>query len=227
MQGDDQQQQQHIRPLPPNPYHKLTLIGHSDSVRAIAGFGNKIVSGSYDMQVRVWDLSTGQCLHRMTGHNAKVYSIVIDRPNRHCLSGSLDGTVRVWNLDDGSCLWTLRGHAELVGLLDVNSEYMVSAGADSTLRVWSPHTGECQHVLRVSTGAITCFQHDRLKILSGSEGSLKLWDIRTGQFCRNLLTGMRGVWQVKFDQRRCVAAVQNESHTSFEVLDFGYNVAGG
>lgn len=35
-----------------------------------------------------------------------------------------------------------------------------------------------------------------------------MWDFNTGKFVRNLLTGLGSVWQVKFDERRCVAAVQ-------------------
>jgi len=35
------------------------------------------------------------------------------------------------------------------------------------------------------------------------------------------LTDLTGVWQVKFNERRCVAAVQRENVTYIEVLDFG------
>lgn len=50
---------------------------------------------------------------------------------------------------------------------------------------------------------------------------LKLWDTKTGKFVRDLLNDVDGpVWQVKFDYRRCITAVQKERTTFIEVLDF-------
>ncbi|KAJ2578983.1 SCF ubiquitin ligase complex subunit cdc4, partial [Coemansia sp. RSA 1804] len=84
-----------------NPYFARTLEGHSDSVRAVAAFGSLVVSGSYDCSVRVWDASTGVCLHRLEGHTAKVYTIVLDPDMHLIMSGSMDGTIRVWDWDTG------------------------------------------------------------------------------------------------------------------------------
>jgi F-box and WD-40 domain protein CDC4 len=109
----------------------------------------------------------------------------------------------------------------LVGLLSLQSDYLVSAAADSTLRIWDPEHGHCKNMLSAHTGAITCFQHDGQKVISGSDRTLKMWDVSTGACVRDLLTDLSGVWQVKFNDRRCVAAVQRESLTYIEVLDFG------
>ncbi|KAG9290880.1 hypothetical protein G9A89_011030 [Geosiphon pyriformis] len=204
-----------------NPYFVRTLQGHTHSVRALAGVGNTLVSGSYDCSVRVWNIMTGECLWRLHGHTQKVYSVVLDAKRKRCMSGSMDGTVKVWSLEDGTCVWTLEGHSSLVGLLDLSHDFLVSAAADSSLRIWNPDDGTCRHVLTAHTGAITCFQHDDHKVISGSDGVLKMWDVRTGRSIRDLLTGLSGVWQVRFDERRCVAAVQRNQVTWFEVLDFG------
>lgn len=96
----------------------------------------------------------------------------------------------------------------LVGLLGLSNNYLVSAAADSTLRIWSAATGVCNHVLSGHHGAITCFQHDDRKVISGSDGGLKMWNIRTGQLTRDLITNLNGVWRVAFDERRCVCAVK-------------------
>jgi F-box and WD-40 domain protein CDC4 len=48
-----------------------------------------------------------------------------------------------------------------------------------------------------------------------------MWNVTNGHFVKDLLTDLSGVWQVKFDGRRCVAAVQRNSITYIEVLDFG------
>ncbi|KAI8377735.1 WD40-repeat-containing domain protein [Radiomyces spectabilis] len=204
-----------------DPYHVRTLRGHSHSVRAIATHGNILVSGSYDNSVGVWNLETGRMIHRMEEHTQKVYDVVIDAPRHRCMSGSLDSSVRIWDYETGECLRVLEGHSVLVGLLGLTPNYLVSGAADTTLRIWSPNSGVCNHVLTGHQGAITCFQHDDEKVISGSEGGLKMWDIKTGRLIKDLITGVTGVWRVAFDERRCIAAVHTDNVTSFELLDFG------
>lgn len=199
------------------PYFVRVLTGHTHSVRAIAAYGDTLVSGSYDSTVRVWQISTGRCLHVLSGHAQKVYSVVLDTKRNRCISGSMDSLVKIWDLDTGACLFTLEGHTMLVGLLDLQDDRLVSAAADSTLRIWDPANGRCKHMLMAHTGAITCFEHDGRKVISGSEKTVKMWDVRTGDWVQDLLTELRGVWQVKFDQRRCVAAVQRGELTYVEV----------
>ena len=149
-----------------------------------------------------------------------VYSVVLDVTRNQACSGSMDSTVRIWNLNNGQCIHTLSGHTSLVGLLGLSSSYLVSAAADSTLRIWDPVTCEHKHTLAAHTGAITCFQHDEFKVLSGSDGTLKMWDIRDGSPIRDLLTGITGVWQVVFEGRWCVAASNIANVTVLDVWDF-------
>ncbi|CAL1705485.1 unnamed protein product [Somion occarium] len=204
-----------------NPYHRLHLTGHDHAVRALAARGRTLVSGSYDCTVRVWDIITGNCKWILVGHTQKVYSVVLDIHRNLACSGSMDSTVRVWNLSTGECQHTLNGHTSLVGLLGLSPSYLVSAAADSTLRVWNPDTGELCHTLAAHNGAITCFQHDEFKVLSGSDGTLKMWDIRDGSHVRDLLVDIVGVWQVVFEGRWCIAASNRADSTVLDVWDFG------
>ena len=198
-----------------NPYHLRLLSGHKLAVRSLAAHGRLLVSGSYDSHVRVWDSLSGECIHDLKGHTAKVYAVVLDYNRSICASGSMDGTVRMWSTTTGECLRELEGHQSLVGLLGLDRNHLVSAAADSTLRVWDARTGFCRSVLAPHAGAITCFQHDESKVISGSDGTLKMWDIRTGNLVRDLLVGVAGVWQVSFDQRFCIAAVQRNGQSEF------------
>ncbi|KAI8356127.1 WD40-repeat-containing domain protein [Choanephora cucurbitarum] len=206
-----------------NPWFKFLLVGHSNPVRSIAAHGNTLVSGSYDNTVAIWDLEKGRMVHRMEGHTSNVYSVVIDPIRQQCMSGSMDMAVYVWNLVTGECLHKLDGHSNLVGLLGLTPRHLVSASADRTLRVWDASTGVCEHVLAGKhghEGAITCFKHDEEKVISGSEGSLKMWDIKTGRYMYDLVSRVEGVWWVAFDKSRCVVSIRTREGTSFQMLDF-------
>lgn len=207
------------------PYFIRTLQGHTHSVRAIAAHTDTLVSGSYDNTVRVWRISTGETVHVLQGHTQKVYSVVLDVERNRCISGSMDSAVKIWDLESGTCLHTLYGHSVLVGLLDLRDERLVSAAADSTLRIWDPETGRCQSTLTAHTAAITCFQHDGRKVISGSDRTVKMFDTRTGECLQDLLTDLSGVWQVGFDERRCVAAVQRDNLTYVEVSDESFQAS--
>jgi WD40 repeat protein len=89
-----------------------TLEGHTDSVRAIAASRDAIISGSYDTTIRIWSTrpeSLGACLHQLSGHTSKVYSIAADESGYRACSGSMDNTVRVWDCITGHCLYVLEG----------------------------------------------------------------------------------------------------------------------
>ncbi|KAJ2986973.1 SCF ubiquitin ligase complex subunit cdc4, partial [Globomyces sp. JEL0801] len=162
-----------------NPYFLHLLSGHTNSVRAIAGAGNTLVSGSYDTTVRVWNLLTGECSFVFQGHREKVYSVGYSPELNRAASGSMDSTVKVWCTLTGELLFTLEGHTSLVGLLELTPKYLISAAADSTLRIWSPMTGKLLGTLTGHSAAITCFQHDTVsnRIVSGSDGGVKVWEL--------------------------------------------------
>lgn len=212
-----------------NPYLISVLLGHSSSVRLVSGCGNIVVLGSYDSTVRVWDLmQNGKCTHILTGHTDRVYLTALDFDLKICFSGSMDATINVWNFGTGKHIKTLEGHGQLVGLLNLVDGVLVLAAADASLVIWNPKTYEQQAKLKGHTSAITCFEHDGLRVVSGLLQMLKLWDVKKGEFARDLLTDVtEAIWQVRIDYKRCVAAVQtasgsgtDENDTYIEILDF-------
>lgn len=210
-----------------NPFLIAVLSGHTQSVRSVCGHGNIIISGSYDSTVRVWDLlDKGNCKHVLQGHSDRVYSTAMDFKLKTCFSALMDCTINIWNFETGKLLKTLEGHTSLVGLLALVDDVLVTAAADTSLRIWNPHTGENYCKLEGHSAAITCFEHDGLRVVSGSERMLKLWDVKQGKLARDLLTDVTGgIWQVRIDYKRCVAAVQryredDVDETFIEILDF-------
>ena len=77
-----------------------TLRGHRSSVLCVAALPrDRIVSGSRDKTLRVWDVSEGggNCLQTMRGHTGWVNCVGI-LPDGRVVSGSRDKTLKVWGL---------------------------------------------------------------------------------------------------------------------------------
>ncbi|CUM45485.1 unnamed protein product [Debaryomyces fabryi] len=73
-----------------NQYLVATLLGHTQCVTSVSGFGNIIVSGSYDTTVRVWDLlDNGNCRYVLTAPNDRIYSTLLNFHTKRCYSGSM------------------------------------------------------------------------------------------------------------------------------------------
>lgn len=77
----------------------------------------RVVSGSRDATLRVWDIETGQCLHVLMGHVAAVRCVQYD--GRRVVSGAYDFMVKVWDPETETCLHTLQGHTNRVYSLQV------------------------------------------------------------------------------------------------------------
>ena len=116
------------------------MLGHSGDVNSVSfdGTGSRIVSGSEDTTVRVWDVATGACVQTLEGHSGDVNSVSFDVTGSRILSGSEDKTVRVWDVATGACVQTLEGHSSWVTSVsfDGTGSRIVSGSDDKTVRVW-------------------------------------------------------------------------------------------
>lgn len=202
-----------------SPYFLGKLCGHTSLVRSVLVYGKIVVSGSYDTTVRVWDVEKRELIHELRDHLSKVYTTAIDHRRNRVLAGSLDSNVNVWDLNLGELLYTLRDHMLLVGVIQLSDKFLATGAADTTVRIWDPETGKIQHVLEGHSGAITCFHHNRKRVVSGST-NLLVWDIQTGKLISSLLEDTTGAWQVRFNDKTCVAAVQKRREAWIEILDF-------
>ena len=62
--------------------------------------GTRLASASYDKEVRIWDLTTGQTHTTLTGHTSEVYAVAWSPDGTRLASVSDDGTVLVHDLQD-------------------------------------------------------------------------------------------------------------------------------
>ncbi|MEL6263123.1 MAG: caspase family protein, partial [Cyanobacteria bacterium J06626_6] len=77
---------------------RLKLEGHSSSVNSVAFSpqGDRIVSGSSDNTLRLWDLEGNAVGSPFEGHSSWVNSVAFSPQGDRIVSGSSDNTLRLW-----------------------------------------------------------------------------------------------------------------------------------
>merc|ERR1712002_186258 len=116
------------------------LCGHSHFVSdvVISTDGQFALSGSWDGDLRLWNLQQGITTRRFTGHTKDVLSVAFSGDNRQIVSASRDKTIKLWNTL-GQCKYTIvdDGHDGWVSCVQFspnpNSPIIVSSGWDKVV----------------------------------------------------------------------------------------------
>ncbi|KIM73866.1 hypothetical protein PILCRDRAFT_801778 [Piloderma croceum F 1598] len=162
------------------------LHGHKDAILSISFSpdGKRIVSGSRDKSIRVWDAETGEMVSGpFEGHTDQVWSVAFSPDGKRIVSGSKDKSIRTGEMVSGP----FEGHTDQVWSIafSPNGKQIVSGSDDKSICVWDAGTGEMVsgpfkgHTYGVLSVA---FSPDGKQIVSGSwDKSICVWDAETGK----------------------------------------------
>jgi WD40 repeat protein len=96
--------------------HVRSLQGHLLEPRCVVFFpdGNRVATGSEDNTVRIWDITSGHCLHVLKGHTDAVEHLWVS-PDGHVVYSVAGKEVRHWDASTGSEVssFTLESQADL------------------------------------------------------------------------------------------------------------------
>ncbi|PHH54941.1 Vegetative incompatibility protein HET-E-1 [Ceratocystis fimbriata CBS 114723] len=175
-------------------YRPLTLEELCVLVESLGGVEKqeRLASGSWDKTVKIWDATSGACLHTLEGHKEHVTSVVFSKDGQRLASGSWDKTVKIWDATSGACLHTLEGHTWYVTLVvfSKDGQRLASGSRDSTVKIWDATSGACLQTLEGHTWYVTSvvFSKDGQRLASGSYKTVKIWDATSGA-CLHTLEG--------------------------------------
>ncbi|KAI9846437.1 MAG: hypothetical protein M1837_004028 [Sclerophora amabilis] len=168
--------------------HQKTLSGHVMGVWAMVPWGDTLVSGGCDRDVRVWNMMTGENVHTLRGHTSTVRCLKMSEDGL-AISGSRDTTLRIWDITTGVCRNVLVGHSASVRCLEIKGDIVVSGSYDTMARVWSISEGRCLRILNGHFSQIYAIAFDGTRIATGSlDTSVRIWDPHTGH-CHGILQG--------------------------------------
>ncbi|KAF3761931.1 hypothetical protein M406DRAFT_99963 [Cryphonectria parasitica EP155] len=137
-----------------HPRHVITCLQFDD---------DKIITGSDDTLIHVYDTKTGKLRKKLEGHEGGVWALQYE--GNILVSGSTDRSVRVWDIEKGLCTQVFFGHTSTVRCLqilmptEVGKTYsgepimmppnplIITGSRDSQLRVWRlPEAGSRRYI---------------------------------------------------------------------------------
>jgi WD40 repeat protein len=187
-----------------------TLQGHEAEVTAVGltPDGRAVVSGGADGTLKVWDLLTGWERRTLRGHGAEVTAVAVTADGRWAVSAAQDRTVRVWDLATGAARHVLEGHRHWVNAVVITADgtSLVSGSADGSVKVWDLATGATQRTLpgriiqfrgrewlEAMVTALVLTPDGQSLIVGGSDGLVRIVDLRTGEEGRPLTRHRLGI----------------------------------
>lgn len=104
-----------------------------------------VATGSQDGQMKVWRVSSGQCVRRYEkAHGEGITYITWSKDSTHILTASFDQTARVHGLKSGKTLREFRGHTSYVNsaVYTRDNSRIITASSDGTVIVFDAKTTE-------------------------------------------------------------------------------------
>ena len=104
--------------------------------------GTKIISGSLDGTVQLWDAVTGTFLKTfaLAGHYGSVALIAVSFDDSMIVSSSANGVkdiMRVWDMVTGALLQILESHSVILSLACSTTKHRVVSSSDSkVIQIW-------------------------------------------------------------------------------------------
>jgi len=154
--------------------------GHIVTCVAFSRDGKRLISGSYQGTVKVWELTTGKELQVLKGHGSL-----------GCVAFSSDGNT-VASASAAVRVWSVKTGKEILSLPD-SGTYSIAFSPDgkmlaSNLKVWDLATGNELRTVPTFVeaptldGASVAFSPDGKTLASASQaGLVQLWDVSTGK----------------------------------------------
>ena len=177
------------------PGTQRQLLGQAGPAWSIAHHPSRpeAFMGTDNGSILHWNITTGDLLYQLRGHQQAVRSVAVSPDGSLLLSAADDGAIMLWNIAatdvQPQSLRRLLGHSAPVNALAVSSDNQraLSASSDGSLVLWSLPAGEPLLRLQGHEGRVhsVAFTPNGQQAVSGSNnGVMIVWDMNSGAIIR-------------------------------------------
>ncbi|KAI9355688.1 WD40-repeat-containing domain protein [Zopfochytrium polystomum] len=174
--------------------------------------GSRVVTGSLDRTVRVWDTATGACKLVLGGLIDDLVARV--RLNSKCIIALFGkSAVKAWNRFDGALIQSSEFQPSNVAAIDLSADSFAVLSTDHSLTIWDAVTGHSKkniagwNIGGTIGAAALWFEATRVAALCLQEREIYVWDALNGAF---------GVVAMRLSGNR-LSGLRNTSIESIEV----------
>ncbi len=185
---------------------RATLKGHDDDVymAAYSPDGSRIASASEDRTIKIWDVSSGECIKTLTGHTSDVFSVNWNSAGTKLVSASWDHTARIWDVATGDCEKILSRHSNAVSyaVFSPKGDRIASASWDKTIVLWDAKTGDYITTLYGHTAPVTSVNFDpnsKRLVSSSRDKKMIIWNAEGAYQIANCSGHRKDVYYTEFN----------------------------
>jgi len=173
----------------------IYLEGHKDSVYCVQFDEDKILTGSRDRTVRIWDARTYECIKILGVPSRGAGSAVPPLPTDTTDRGNRPFT-KIFSPPSGippKLAPNLPYHTGSILCLQYDDRIMITGSSDCTLMVWDVKADykSIMRLKRHTAGVLDVCFDDKHIVSCSKDSTVCLWDRNTGAFLRKM-TGHRG-----------------------------------
>ncbi|KAL6713464.1 hypothetical protein ACLMJK_008929 [Lecanora helva] len=173
----------------------IYLEGHKDSVYCVQFDEDKILTGSRDRTVRIWDAKTYECIKilgvpsRGAGSTLQPLPAEMDDRGHRPITRLFSPPCSIKPSPMPSNLY----HTGSILCLQFDEQIMITGSSDCTLIIWDVKAGyrASMRLRRHTAGVLDVCFDDKHIVSCSKDATICLWDRNTGGFLRKM-TGHRG-----------------------------------
>jgi guanine nucleotide-binding protein subunit beta-2-like 1 protein len=95
-----------------------------------------LVSGGWDKEVKVWNLSNFKLRATLKGHNGVINAVTVSPDGSLCASGAKDGAAMLWDLNEAKHLYSLGAGSSIQALAFSPKNYWLCAATENSIKIW-------------------------------------------------------------------------------------------
>ena len=190
--------------------NRAAATSHTDAVLSVrfSADGSRLLSSSYDMSARLWNVESGAQLRRFLGHTSWVWDAEFSPKEDHIVTAGQDGRAYVWDAETGEPGPPFTGHEGPVFSVSYSPDghFVATGGYDKRVLIWKPSDVRPYDYRRLQSenGQVTPeqrftaldghsgpvrsvrYSNDGLFLISGSDdNTVRLWSTEGGQLVKS------------------------------------------
>lgn len=196
-------------------------------VLAVSPDASWLACGSANSSIRMIPLKGSDLSYEMTGHQAKIKSLIFSYDGKYLYSAALDGKVLKWDIAARTSINVATGAMEITSI-DISSggNYLAGISSDGNVLVWNPETGSPGFNIGTAGRNIRVIRFNpvsNLLAIGDAEGNVELWDVEMRIMKSRIKAHDSQVNDIRFNTllNRMATAGNDKKIKIFDVSDAG------